>query len=97
MLISQRGFCLDTRILSAFALYSFLILGVFLLVAPWTPIWEQATMSLLPTALGEWATGGWIRGMVSAIGALDLVVAAQVAGGLLGRSRPGAGTRPDHS
>lgn len=88
---------MDTRILSAFALYSFLILGAFLLVAPWTPIWEQATLSLLPTAIGEWAASGWIRGMVSAIGALDLVVAVQLAAGVLGRSRPDSGARPDPS
>jgi hypothetical protein len=70
---------LDSRILGALLLYTFVVLGVFLLVAPWTPVWSQATVALLPTTLGHWALGGWVRGMVSGLGALDLVVALQVA------------------
>lgn len=86
---------MDKRILNAFALYAFLMLGVFLLVAPWTAIWEQAIVALMPTAAGELFSGGWIRGVISAIGALDLVVAFQVAVGLLrGGSDAGKGSDP---
>jgi len=73
---------MDTRILSAFALYGFLVLGAFLLVAPWTPIWQQATLAIHPTSMGTLINSGWVRGLVSAIGALDLLVALQLAGGL---------------
>ena len=70
---------MDSRILTAFSLYCFLVLGVFLLVAPWTALWGHATMGLLPSAAGAWATSGWIRGVVSGLGAMDLLVAFQVA------------------
>ena len=70
---------MDSRILAALLLYAFVVLGVFLLVAPWTPVWGQATVALLPTALGQWVMRGWVRGVISGLGALDLVVAIQVA------------------
>jgi hypothetical protein len=79
---------MDSRILSAFALYGFLVLGAFLLVAPWTPIWQQATLVMLPTGMGSLVNSGWVRGLVSAIGALDLIVALQLAGSLLEQFRP---------
>jgi len=69
---------LDPRIRSALALYAFAALGIFLLVAPWTPIWTRATIALAPTPAGAWVTSGWLRGLVSGLGALDLVVALQV-------------------
>ena len=64
--------------MTALALYAFAALGLFLVVAPWTPVWDQATLLLLPTSVGPWATSGWVRGAVSGLGALDLVVALQV-------------------
>jgi len=70
---------MDSRIVTAFSLYCFLVLGVFLLVAPWTALWGQATVGLLPSAIGGLASSGWIRGIVSGLGALDLLVASQVA------------------
>lgn len=54
------------------------MLGLFLLVAPWTPIWTRATIALAPTAAGPWVASGWLRGLVSGLGALDLAVALQV-------------------
>jgi hypothetical protein len=76
---------LDSRIRSALTLYSFAVLGLFLLVAPWTPIWTRAAVLLLPTPAGVWAVSGWARGLVSALGALDLAVAMQVARELWGQ------------
>jgi hypothetical protein len=61
------------------SLYAFSVLGVFLLVAPWTPVWGRATTALLPEALAGWVHTGWVRGVVSGVGALDLVVALQLA------------------
>ncbi len=60
-------------------LYVFLVLGVFLAVAPWTPVWYEATVLLLPTRFGAPAQQGWVRGLVSAVGVLDLVAAVSAA------------------
>jgi len=78
---------LDPRLLAALRLYVFFVLGLFLFVSPWTPVWQRATISLLPTALGAWVQSGWLRGVVSAVGALDLLIAFQAAGELLERMR----------
>lgn len=69
----------ESRIHSALALYAFLIVGLFLFVAPWTPVWSRAMLGLLPTSAGRIALSGWARGFVSALGALNLLVALQVA------------------
>ena len=80
---------------SALALYAYLVLGVFLLVAPWTPVWHDATMRLLPS-IGPWIRSGWLRGLVSAVGVLDLFVALQLAAELWNHSgAAGAGDGQD--
>jgi hypothetical protein len=68
---------LESRIRRALFLYIYSVLGVFLLVAPWTPVWEQAARGLLAQPLQGWMLSGWIRGVVSGLGVLDLAVAAQ--------------------
>lgn len=70
---------MDLRLRTAYMLYAFAIFGLFLLVAPWTPVWERAMLALLPTSLGSCIMSGWARGTVSGLGALDLLVAFQVA------------------
>jgi hypothetical protein len=70
---------LDSRIRSALLLYAFAVVGLFLLVAPWTGVWSQAMIGLLPTRVGRLALDGWARGIVSGLGALNLAVAFQVA------------------
>jgi len=67
----------------AISLYTFSVLGVFLLAAPWTPMWEQASLVLGSDLLRTWLQSGWVRGVVSGLGALDLIVAAQEAGEIL--------------
>jgi hypothetical protein len=69
----------DLRIRTAFMLYAFAVFGLFLVVAPWTPIWNRAMLALLPTSIGPWVMSGWARGVISGLGALDLLVALQVA------------------
>jgi hypothetical protein len=86
-LLRGRGLDLDSRIRSALALYAFAVLGLFLLVAPWTPIWTRATIALAPTPAGPWIGSGWVRGLVSGLGALDLAVALQVLRELWSRMR----------
>lgn len=71
-----------SRIQTALNLYMFAVLGTFLVAVPWTPVWEQATIPLVPTVLGSWARSGFTRGVVSGVGMLDLLVAAQEAGAL---------------
>jgi len=70
---------LESRIRTALWLYAFGAIGLFLLVAPWTAVWTQAVAGLLPSRIGRMALLGWVRGGVSGLGALDLVVALQVA------------------
>ena len=65
---------------TALRLYVFGVIGIFLLVAPWTPVWDQATLALAPSELGGWVRSGWLRGIVSGLGTLDLIVAAAEAG-----------------
>ena len=70
---------MQSRLGTALSLYAFGVLGLFLLVAPWTPAWTQATYALLPQRVGGWVLSGWARGIISGLGALDLWIAAQVA------------------
>jgi hypothetical protein len=72
------GVGLQPRIGVALSLYAFGALGLFLLVAPWTPAWTQATFALLPRPVARWVLTGWARGIVSGLGALDLAIAAQL-------------------
>ena len=60
------------------SLYAFMVLGLFLLVVPWTPVWERVMSGWSSDTLGAWVRAGWVRGVVSGLGALDLVVAAEV-------------------
>ena len=76
------GGSLQSRLGAALSLYAFGVLGLFLLVAPWTPAWTQATYALLPKQVGHWVLSGWTRGIVSGLGALDLAIAVQVGGDL---------------
>jgi len=65
----------DPTLKTSMTLYVFLVLGLFLAVAPWTPVWYEATVLLLPTRFGAPAQQGWVRGLVSAVGILDLLAA----------------------
>ena len=67
--------------------YIYSVLGVFLVVAPWTPVWEQASHGLLPQAAHAVVLSGWVRGLVSGLGAADLVVAARLAGSMMRSAR----------
>ncbi len=78
---------LQSRIGAALSLYAFAVLGLFLFMAPWSPVWTQATFVLLPEAVGRWVLSGWVRGMVSGLGALDLVIAVQVGGEMWRQAR----------
>lgn len=71
--------------------YAFVCLGVFLAVAPWSAIYEYAVpLSTAPTRAGAWLRTGWVRGLITGVGLLDLYVALR-AGIALYRDRSAAG------
>jgi hypothetical protein len=70
------------RIRPALSAYVFGVLGVFLASAPWTVVWDRGTNVLTGTSLGMWVRSGWLRGLVSGIGLLDLAVALSEAAAL---------------
>ena len=76
------------------SLYAFFLLGILLVVLPWTAVWARVARILLPPSLVEWAMSGWLRGAVSGLGALDLAVAVQVARELW-RGMHAGGDSPD--
>jgi hypothetical protein len=53
------------------------LLGLLLVAGPWTPMWTVAACSVLPRWWAGWALSGWVRGLASGLGAVDLVVAVQ--------------------
>ena len=65
------------RVQTSLSLYIFTVLGMFLLVVPWSPIWERATLVFIPTILGGWTRSDWVRGVISGLGALNLLAAAR--------------------
>ena len=74
---------MTSRLQTAFFVYLFAALGVFLVAAPWSPIWEASTAGYLPTAAGAWLRSGFVRGLVSGLGALNIAAAWSEARGLL--------------
>ncbi len=80
-----------SRLQTAFLVYAFAALGVFLVAAPWSPVWEVSTAGYLPTVAGPWLRSGFVRGLVSGLGGLNLIAAWSEARELL---RPGASAGP---
>jgi hypothetical protein len=53
-----------------------LYLGIFVLVLPWWPrFWDENPVFVILPSLGEFATYGSVRGIVSGIGLLNLWIA----------------------
>jgi hypothetical protein len=85
---APRGGLLISRIRTAFLVYAFAALGVFLVAVPWSPVWETSTAGYLATSAGPWLRSGFLRGFVSGLGFLNLAAAWSEARSLLW---PGAG------
>jgi hypothetical protein len=83
---------LISRLRTAFLVYVFAALGVFLVAVPWSPVWETSTAGYLPTVAGSWLRSGFVRGLVSGVGLLNLAAAWSEARSLLwpGRDREDA-------
>jgi hypothetical protein len=83
---------LAARIQLILTVYAFAAVGVFLLFAPWSPLWEAATPALNPTPAGAFFRAGWLRGFVSGLGALNLWVALQAGAALVRALKEPRGT-----
>lgn len=77
-----------SRLHTALLVYAFAALGVFLAVAPWSPVWEASTAGYLPTRAGPWLRSGFVRGFVTGLGALNLAAAWSEARALLWPAPP---------
>jgi hypothetical protein len=84
---------LKSRIRTALLVYAFAALGVFLVAVPWSGAWNSATIGFLPTHAGSWLRSGFLRGLVSGLGILNLMAAWSEARGLLWPAR-GDGSQP---
>lgn len=74
---------MTSRIRTALLVYTFAALGVFLVAVPWSPVWEASTAAYVPTAAGPWLRSGFLRGLISGLGAINLVAAWNEARSLL--------------
>lgn len=74
---------MTSRIRTALLVYTFAAIGVFLLVVPWLPVWGTTTAAYMPTAAGPWLGSGFLRGLISGLGALNLAAAWTEARSLL--------------
>jgi hypothetical protein len=64
-----------SRLQSALHVYVFAALGVFLIVVPWSAAWDNATAPYLSTWAGSWPRSGFVRGLISGLGGLNLLAA----------------------
>jgi hypothetical protein len=78
---------LDPRLSQATRLYFFFIFGAFLLVSPWSLIWDHMVVSLSPSGGAGVLRSGWVRGGVSGLGLLDLLLAVRQATRLMTGNR----------
>ncbi len=73
----EKGRLMSERVWVAVEVYFFGVLGVFLATAPWTALWDECTLFVLPIGWGAWVRSGWVRGLVVGVGVLDLIAAAR--------------------
>jgi len=83
------------RIRAVLWVYAFGVLGIFLVAAPWTPVWDQAAFVLLPVPAVGWIGSGWARGAISGLGLLNLMTAGRDAGAWWRERRPRVGGAPE--
>lgn len=70
---------------------SSLMVGVTLVVAPWTPLWENHPALATSLLLREFLLAPWFRGAVSGLGLVNLAAAALDLTHLLFRRARGQG------
>lgn len=78
----------------ALSAYLFGALGLFLVAAPWSGVWESFVLPFAPTAWGPLVRSGWMRGFVSGLGVLNLAVALADGTRLWRSVAQGAGREP---
>ena len=82
------------RLQIALHVYVFAALGLFLIAVPWSAMWDAATAAYLPTAVGPLLRSGFARGLVSGLGALNLLAAWAEADAFVRTLRGAARGRP---
>ncbi len=80
---------MDPRLRHAAKLYCFFIFGVFLVVAPWSLVWDHMVVSLSSSGVAGFLRTGWVRGAASGLGLLDIFLAVRQAGLLIAAGREG--------
>jgi xanthine/uracil permease len=80
----------DIRLAALLSIASSLLVGVVLIVAPWTAFWEANWMLQPWPALRELLLNGFARGAISGLGLVNVLVAlADLHGRLLATPRRG--------
>jgi hypothetical protein len=72
----------NPKLRKALLVYALTVLGVFLVAAPWTRLWDEATLFWILAIGIDGLRSDWVRGSVSALGLGDLCVAATEVGAL---------------
>ncbi len=60
--------------LSVFVALYFLEAGLFFLIVPWTMVWSLNPLLHSPPTIGMWADKPFVRGFVSGLGMLHLII-----------------------
>jgi hypothetical protein len=67
---------MDVRLKTALNAYVFAVVGAFLVLAPWSAIYDQAVLDLAnPKGPAPFLASGWVRGAISGLGIVDVAVA----------------------
>lgn len=69
---------MDVRLKTALQAYAFAVVGSFLVLAPWSAIYDQAVLDLArPDGPAPFLGSGWVRGAISGLGIVDLAIAVR--------------------
>ena len=85
--MKARGSDRLLRVVFAFAWFD---LGLLILVLPWSHLWESNSLLTRYPDLIPFVLNGYVRGAISGVGLLDLVMAADA---LLGHRQPPIASR----
>ena len=88
-LVAERT-ALGAQVAALLSIASSLLVGLVLVVAPWTPVWEANWLLQPLPPLRGWLLSGFARGAVSGLGLINVLLAlADLHGRLLSAARRG--------
>ncbi len=73
--VSSRGMVWVARVEAAIRILVNLYLGLLVMVLPWLPFWTQNNLFTYDPALAALAGNGFVRGLVSGLGILNVLSA----------------------